>query len=116
MSTQDSTDTVPVPEMVTRALDRIQHAWVRANAVRIDSHAARARQLGRIAELYEREARWWSVLVDWTYIHSDLWRAYGRAAIAAQDTAEDRARTHRDLEARAWQRSLDVASDSGVAA
>lgn len=117
MSTATSTETVPVSAVVWQGLERSQYAFMRACGMPEDTHAARARRLDRIAEIYEREARWWDVLTRWTYRpHADVPLVYDQAAIAAKASAEHRARDYRDMEAEAWQRCLDVASDSGVAA
>lgn len=105
-----------VPRMVERASDRIWMAVQAAHRVRAEGNAAKARKMARLAELYEREARWWGVLERWTYLKSDLPRVFGRAGIAARADAAARAERYRELESRYWQRALAVAADSGVAA
>jgi hypothetical protein len=84
--------------------------------MRTETSCEIARKFGRVAELYDREARWWEVLVDWTYTKSDLCTVYGAAAIAAKTRAEESAKEYRRLEASYWQRATAVAADSGVAA
>ena len=117
MTTATTTETVPVDALVWAALDRSANAFVRAARMPEPTHGARARRLGRIAAVYEREARWWDVLARWTYSSRvDVPRVYGQAAIVAKHAAQRSARDYRDMEARAWQCCLDVASDSGVPA
>ncbi|PRX47565.1 hypothetical protein B0I33_105144 [Prauserella shujinwangii] len=105
-----------VPEMVRRGLGRTERARRQASSVQAGSLAARARKMARVAELYEREARWWRVLVEHSYSPAacGLPLVYGRAAIAAEASARARVRTYRELEADYWRRSLAVASDTGL--
>ena len=117
MTTATSTETVSVSALVWQGLDRSEAAFVRAARMPEHTHAARARRLGRLAAIYEREARWWGVLARWTYTRqAGVPLVYGHATHAAKALAQSRARDYRDMEASAWQRCLDVASDSGVAA
>src|SRR5699024_2803966 len=110
MTTATTTETVPVDALVWAALDRSEAAFVRACAMPEHTHAARARRLGRIAAIYEREARWWNVLARWTFSpRADVPLVFGQAAIVAKGSAQCRARDYRDMETRAWQRCLDVA-------
>jgi hypothetical protein len=106
-----------VPDRVQRALELLGAARWRAQTVCADTDSARARKMARIAELFEREARWWGVLVDWTYSRESVGvpMVYGRAAIAAEGDAKESARTYRDLEASYWRRTFAVVADSGVA-
>lgn len=107
-----------VPDRVYRALDLLGAARRRAQDVCADTHSAKARKMARVAELYEREARWWGVLEDWTYSRESVGvpLIYGRAVIVAGRDATETARNYRDLEANYWRRTLAVVSDSGVAA
>lgn len=117
MTTATVTETVPVPALVWAGLDRAEVEYRRACRMRADTHAARARQMGRIAAVFEREARWWGVLARWTYSPSgEMSFLYGRATIVAKHDARNRAEKYRDLEASAWRCCLELASDSGVAA
>jgi hypothetical protein len=118
MTTQKSAAELTVPNRVFRALDLLGAAKVRAQKVCADTHSAKARKMARIAALYEREARWWDVLEDWTYSRESVGvpLVYGRAVIVAQRDAKDSARTYRDLEANYWRRTFAVVADSGVAA
>lgn len=113
MRTQEGA-AVSVPQMVYLGLDRADQELDRAHRAHAVTHGGRARGLGRIATLYERQARWWNVLGTWCYrTRADV---HGRAALAAMLLVEQRAESYRELEAAEWRRSLAVASDSGVAA
>jgi hypothetical protein len=107
-----------VPNRVHRALDLLNAAKRRAQDASADTNAAKARKMARIAELFEREARWWGVLVDWTFSAASVGvpLVYGRAAVAAEGDAKTNARTYRELEANYWRRTFAVVADSGVAA
>jgi hypothetical protein len=57
----------------------------------------------RLAVLAERNARWWGVLREWTFLRTrhghTMPRVYGRAASAAQAHEIDNARFWRDIAA-----------------
>lgn len=116
MDTQGSAGVVSVPAMVQQALTRADRDLAEAQRARASSPCATARKMARIAELYERQARWWDVLSRWTYGGSELPRVFGTATLAASNRAKSLARQYRELESRYWQRALAVAADSGVAA
>ncbi|GAA1208393.1 hypothetical protein [Prauserella alba] len=105
-----------VPQMVEQGVARTRRASVKALNMRAAGRCERARKMGRIAELYEREARWWGVLTRWTSHQRAVPWVYTTAAMAAEHEAERRAENYREMEAGYWRRALAVAADSGVAA
>ncbi|PXY34657.1 hypothetical protein BAY59_03840 [Prauserella coralliicola] len=116
MDTHGSAGAVSVPRMVEQGLHRTERALNAVYGVRAEGSAAKARKMARIAELCEREARWWGVLERWTYLESGLPLIFGRAGLVARAEAAARAERYRELESGYWQRALAVAADSGVAA
>ena len=105
-----------VPHMVEQGLARTQNAYVQAKNTRVSGGCETARKMGRIAELFEREARWWDVLTRWMSHQQGVPWVYTTAVIAAHHEAERRAESYREMEAGYWRRALAVAADSGVAA
>ncbi|MCP2255690.1 hypothetical protein LY13_004471 [Prauserella aidingensis] len=105
-----------VPHMVEQGLGRTRRAYVQAQNKCVSGRCGTARKMGRIAELYEREARWWGVLSRWTSHQRGIQWIYTTAAISAEHDAERRAESYREMEASYWRRALAVAADSGVAA
>src|SRR5699024_12105548 len=89
-----------VPRMVLDGLDRLEKTRIRVMCTQASTYAGRARRLGRIAELYEREARWWAVLARWR--HDDVYTtlACGRASLAAEFSAERSGEFYREYESR----------------
>jgi len=119
-----TTQAASVPRMVRAGLDRVLRAQCGAQRMPADTHAARARKLTRVAELFEREQRWWNVLSHWARQRDGLFSTsadvevtvvFARAAGDAAHRAGSFADSYREMAADAWQRSLAVASDSGVA-
>lgn len=105
-----------VPQLVEQGVARTRRAYVKALNMRAAGRCERARKMGRIAELHEREARWWGVLTRWTSHQQDIPWVYTTAVIAAQQEAERRAENYREMETSYWRRGLAIAADSGVAA
>lgn len=101
-----------VPGMVGRALDRSFDSRVRITA------ADPAERLGRMAELYERDARWWSVLARWfqseaayeSYLtFGPAFQVFHLATLSARDEARRSAEDYRELAASARERAARTA-------
>lgn len=116
MDTQVFAGRGSVPQAVSSALTRVRQAQTTALCQTATGRCGRARKMGRIAELYEREARWWHVLGRWTCRQTGIPVVFDSAIVAASSAADRRARQYREWERAAWDRALRVAADSGVAA
>jgi hypothetical protein len=60
--TDTSDGAMPIPVLVERALDRLDHERSRAYALPHDTYAEHAVRAARLAVLFSREERWWGVL------------------------------------------------------
>ncbi|MEU6698709.1 hypothetical protein [Pseudonocardia sp. NPDC046786] len=91
-----ATTTDPVFDTVRGGLDRVTAEILRLGAVRPDSpttHAVRAR---RMADLYDRTARWWRVLARSQATRSKVDLLFYCAVLGAQGDAEHEARFWRE--------------------
>jgi hypothetical protein len=87
-----------VPAIVDAGLGRCQRERTRLGAQRPTSDEALTVRAERMAVLFEREARWWTVLDRWTYLGQDeIPNVYGRAALIAAGESRRDARFYRDL-------------------
>ena len=87
-----------VPAMVDAGLGRCQRERTRLNDQRPATVWASAARAERMAVLFEREARWWTVLDRWTYLGQDeIPNVYGWAAMIAAEQCRRDARFYRDL-------------------
>ncbi|WFG44999.1 hypothetical protein [Pseudonocardia alni] len=95
------TTTDPVFAAVRAGLDRTTAEILRLGAVRPDEPADTAARAHRMADLYERTARWWRVLARSEAMRTRVDLLFYRAVLGAQGDAEHEARFWRD-NARAW--------------
>lgn len=92
--------------MVTAGLDRCRRAQRAIEVAKPAGHAERAVRCERLAALFEREARWWTVLDRWTYLSQrEIPNVYGLAAMLAADVARDRARFYTGM-ANDWRQRV----------
>lgn len=93
-----------MPQMVAAGLDRCRRAQRVIEAASRATYAERAVRCERLAALFEREARWWTVLDRWTYLSQrEVPNVYGLAAMVAAGMAQDRARFYTGMAAD-WRR------------
>jgi hypothetical protein len=91
--------------LVERIVDRARD-WgyaARADAGRIEDYTSSSL---RMAQLWERDARWWGVLLRYTDPHSP----YYTAVLAAQRLSRDRAKNYRGYAASEARRVAKRAS------
>lgn len=82
--------------MVERGIERCDAELFRMLQREPHGYAEQARRCDRLAELYERQARWWRVLTAPTYRRvNGIPRAYGIALHAARGAAERYAQDYR---------------------
>lgn len=91
-------EAVPVvgtPVMVERAIRRCGEEFYRAVNLPIDTRTQQVERADRLAEVAERRARWWGVLIRWVFT-SDTGTSwvFASAALTAQ--------RHEELEGRLW--------------
>ena len=81
--------------MVERAIRRCGEEFYRAVNLPTDTRAQQVLRAERLAEVAERRARWWGVLIRWVFNSGTgtSW-VFASAALAAQ--------RHEELEARLW--------------
>lgn len=81
---------VPVPELVNRAMHRVEAAWAAAARLPHRTHAENLVRCERLAAVEERRARWWGVLGRWTYSPAGtVPLVFGTAVMAAHAAAEN---------------------------
>ncbi|MGH3947528.1 MAG: hypothetical protein ACRDSE_00150 [Pseudonocardiaceae bacterium] len=115
-----------MPEMVAAGLERnfaARQAARPGNRRGLTDETFAAR-LAMVAELYERDARWWGVFIRWCRT-DEGYRARGgpgaasqlfyRAALGARDDAERDARDMRELEQSARRRTAEAAGTAVAA-
>jgi hypothetical protein len=100
---EKSTTAAWVPAIVLAGLQRCTDARVTAMEMPRRTNADWAARSERLAQLCDREARWWSVLATWTYRHGDVPLIYGRAVLESIATKERRALSWRESAAD-WRR------------
>jgi hypothetical protein len=85
-----------VPALVHAGLRRCDEQRALVSAMPVKSAGEWATRSERLARIAAREARWWSVLVTWTYRHSHrpggVPLVFGRALFIAIEDREQRAR------------------------
>lgn len=91
-------DAVPAtgtPVMVERAIRRCGEEFYRAVNLPVDTPAQQVERAQRLAEVAERRARWWGVLIRWVFNSGSgtSW-VFASAALTAQ--------RHEELEGRLW--------------
>lgn len=103
--------------MVERGVERCEAQRYREQRRSPDAFEDQARRCERVAELFDREARWWDVLIAPTYHRvNGVPRAYGMAVIAARSGAKHSAERYREF-AQEWRRfAAKAAARSAVAA
>lgn len=86
---------VGTPVMVERAIRRCGEEFYRAVNLPTDTRTQQVERADRLAEVAERRARWWGVLIRWVFT-SDTGTSwvFASAALTAQ--------RHEELEARLW--------------
>lgn len=112
MCTAKTTD---VAKMVQRGVDRCDAAILRVRRGKASRPADMARQCERIADLFDRKARWWAALVERSVREDGIPWAYVKAAIAAQSSAEQFASAYRTY-SRRWQRMAAQALEAKAVA
>lgn len=99
MTTQYEHDTAgPVtgtPVMVERAIRRCGEDFYRAVNLPTDTRAQQVLRAQRLAEVAERRARWWGVLIRWVF-------GSGAGASWVFASAALTAQRHEELEAHLW--------------
>src|SRR5688572_19184465 len=83
--------TLGLPERVRRGLAMCVERHVDAYRMPQDTEAERAAYYARMAELCDREARWWAVLESWVYSprSAGVNLVFGRAVIVAEASARE---------------------------
>jgi hypothetical protein len=92
-----------VPAIVLAGLRRCSEQRVAAMELPRRTNLDWAARAERLAELCDREARWWSVLATWTYRHGEVPVVYGRAVRESVVAKERRALSWRESAAD-WRR------------
>jgi hypothetical protein len=92
-----------VPAIVLEGLRRCSEQRVTAMELPRRSNADWAARADRLAELCDREARWWSVLATWTYRQGDVPLIYRRAVLESVIDKRNRALSWRESAAD-WRR------------
>lgn len=114
MASNGHTGVELVATMVERGIERCRAALAKVLREQPASDEGKARRCERVAELYEREARWWSVLSLPTF-RSDLPDVYGVAVHGAQANSSRFAERYREY-AQHWAERAQRAAGTGVAA
>lgn len=98
---RDTEGTGPsTPEVVERALLRCARDYGQASTLPDGSYVEKARRAERLAVVCERRARWWGVLLRWTFSHyCDLPWIFSAAVIDARKADESSARFWREIAA-----------------
>lgn len=93
-SEADRRDTsTTVPALVARALGRCSMQYEAASRALASSQPCGEEDYRRLAQIAEREARWFRVLHRWVYsAHSTVPLVFGQAAVRAESSALDEAR------------------------
>lgn len=91
-----ATTTDPVFDTVRGGLDRVTAEILRLGAVQPDSPAAHAVRALRMADLYDRTARWWRVLARSQAARTKVDLLFYRAVLGARGDAEHEARFWRE--------------------
>lgn len=115
MAGKENTGFALVTRMVQRGIERCDRERDRAHAREPRTLEERARQHERVAELFEREARWWDVLIGPTYRwENGIPSVYGAALFRARHDARQYAQQYRELAESARRRA--TLAGSAVAA
>lgn len=91
----------PVFDTVRAGLDRVTAEILRLAAARPSGPAETAARAHRMADLYERTARWWRVLARSEAMRTGVDLLFYRAVVGARADAEHETRFWRDT-ARYW--------------
>lgn len=115
MASNGHTGVELVATMVERGIERCRAALAKVLREQPASDEGKARRCERVADLYEREARWWWVLSLPTFC-SDLPDVYGVAVHGARAHSLRSAERYREYAQQWADRAAQRAAGAGVAA